>query len=347
MERISSKKKQYVSLDYMKFICSLLVVYIHVPAFADIQPDLNFFMKQVLCRIAVPLFYICSGFLIAEKIKTRAIKEYVKRIAELYILYTVLYFPFTYLELFKTTNSTIMTIVAFIQRFLFSGSFQHLWFFTGLIVAVLVMSALINRFHLSDYKILMGGGTLYIIGTICLTYVMFLERNASIFKAFQIYKTIFLTTKNGIFFSFPYIAIGYVLKRNRYRLKISISKLFLPILMAFCMVGFEAVFASKHGANNMDMLFTLPVLSVLVFIAVINVKIDKSVLGTHMRKLSTLIYGFHYMIRMISGEVLKDVGIETDSLIRYLITICLSLVLSETVIRMSCSKKFQWLRVLY
>lgn len=161
MERILSKKKQYVSLDYMKFICSLLVVYIHVPAFADIQPDLNFFIKQVLCRIAVPLFYICSGFLIAEKIETGAIKEYVKRIAELYILYTALYFPFTYLELFKTTNSTIMTIVVFIQRFLFSGSFQHLWFFTGLIVAVLIMTVLINHFHLSDYKILMGGNAVY------------------------------------------------------------------------------------------------------------------------------------------------------------------------------------------
>lgn len=176
---------------------------------------------------------------------------------------------------------------------------------------------------------------------------MFLEKNSSLFKAFQIYKTIFLTTKNGVFFSFPYVAIGYVLKRNRYRLKISISKLFLPIIMAFCMVDFEAVLASKFGANNMDMLFTLPVLSVLVFIAVINVEIDNGVLGTHMRKLSTLIYGFHYMIRMVSGEVLKGVGIETDSLIRYLITICLSLALSEIVIRISSSKKFQWLRVLY
>ena len=176
---------------------------------------------------------------------------------------------------------------------------------------------------------------------------MFLERNASIFKAFQIYKTIFLTTKNGIFFSFPYIAIGYVLKRNRYRLKISISKLFLPILMAFCMVGFEAVFASKHGANNMDMLFTLPVLSVLVFIAIINIKIDKCVLGMHIRKLSILIYGFHYMIRMISGEALKIVGIETNSVIRYLITVCLSVVLSEFIIQMSTIKKFRWLRILY
>lgn len=63
-------KKLSLRISSMSFICACLVVFVHVPqnrAVAGLYSWLLFMLPQNLCEIAVPYFFIVSGFLVAHK----------------------------------------------------------------------------------------------------------------------------------------------------------------------------------------------------------------------------------------------------------------------------------------
>ena len=62
------ERKNYYALDVAKLICALLVICIHTGPLLDISSDANFVLVQVLARLAVPLFFVISGFLFFQKI---------------------------------------------------------------------------------------------------------------------------------------------------------------------------------------------------------------------------------------------------------------------------------------
>ena len=63
-----SEKKEYRALDFLKFVAAFLVVAIHIPPFEEIAPVFSHEFQQVICRMAVPFFFVCTGYFIGEKI---------------------------------------------------------------------------------------------------------------------------------------------------------------------------------------------------------------------------------------------------------------------------------------
>ena len=82
MNKKLTNEKNYCAIDILKFICSLLVVILHLAtyAFADMAngsapptgKDNPFVfllpIAYTVLRIAVPLFFVCSGFLLFKKV---------------------------------------------------------------------------------------------------------------------------------------------------------------------------------------------------------------------------------------------------------------------------------------
>lgn len=67
MENTQSNTQNYNSIDLAKFICSILVVMIHVAPFGtsiEIKwiDNLSFLVRNYLARVAVPFFFVASGF---------------------------------------------------------------------------------------------------------------------------------------------------------------------------------------------------------------------------------------------------------------------------------------------
>ena len=67
--------KKYDAIDLMKFILSLLVVALHVPPIREGYEHL-----RIICRLAVPLFFITSGFFFFKKTKDVAFNEQNERL---------------------------------------------------------------------------------------------------------------------------------------------------------------------------------------------------------------------------------------------------------------------------
>ena len=64
---MKTQKNNYTNLDIAKFICALLVVVIHTDPLADVANEMNFFLVNILARVAVPLFLLCQGsFFLAQ-----------------------------------------------------------------------------------------------------------------------------------------------------------------------------------------------------------------------------------------------------------------------------------------
>ena len=65
---INVERKTYYALDVAKFISAFLVVCIHTGPLLDVDATGNFILVQILARLAVPFFFVASGFLFFRKL---------------------------------------------------------------------------------------------------------------------------------------------------------------------------------------------------------------------------------------------------------------------------------------
>lgn len=95
-----AKNAQFACIDLMKFICAILVVTIHTSPFKNVSPLLDYGLTQYIARLAVPFFFVASGYFLFRKtdydnFDVNVPLTYAKRIFRLYLLWNAIYFvPF-------------------------------------------------------------------------------------------------------------------------------------------------------------------------------------------------------------------------------------------------------------
>ena len=67
-----SERKEYPGLDIIRFILALLVVAIHYAPFADYSVLLSYGISQYIARLAVPTFFIITGFFVTRSMFANA-----------------------------------------------------------------------------------------------------------------------------------------------------------------------------------------------------------------------------------------------------------------------------------
>ena len=113
-------------IDIMKFVMSFLVITIHVfVATGYTSCPAGFYIVNTICRLAVPFFFLCSGYFCNVKsLKT------IKRLTILYIMWSLIY----------------SVIVKFdIVSFLFKGYVYHLWYMVYSIYGLLLIHFLTKK----------------------------------------------------------------------------------------------------------------------------------------------------------------------------------------------------------
>lgn len=86
------------SVDIAKFVCALLVVTIHTGPLASYSSLANFELKDCIARVAVPFFFVASGYFLFRKMSEGNFDKgvalrYAARIFRLYVIWTVVYSP--------------------------------------------------------------------------------------------------------------------------------------------------------------------------------------------------------------------------------------------------------------
>ena len=63
------KQQRNEAVDIFRVICAFLVIIGHTRPFMNINSNLDFFLTNVLLRIAVPFFFIVSGYFFYSNMK--------------------------------------------------------------------------------------------------------------------------------------------------------------------------------------------------------------------------------------------------------------------------------------
>lgn len=128
-----------LSIDIAKLLAALLVVGIHTNLFADVHPQLHLIFTELLCRMGVPFFALCSGYFLVEK---ENLWPQWWKLVKLYGVWTVVYLLWLQMNWIETGYISVTAYVGYIKSAVLSGSYFHLWYVLYVIYALPVFWAI-------------------------------------------------------------------------------------------------------------------------------------------------------------------------------------------------------------
>ena len=167
----------------------------------------------------------------------------------------------------------------------------------------------------NTYKLLLCSVFLYLCAVLGDTYsFLFFDK----YKLFNIYKTIFVTTRNGIFFAPYFVAVGIWLGRSaeyafiKTNLKfIECVVLLVVLFVPYCVEVFINFKSMHMGSLFVSHIIVVPALFMFTIMLGSKVKNDTKIL----RNLSTTVYLIHEPVISITRDGLKFIGISNIYLI--------------------------------
>lgn len=167
--------KEFSYVDYMKLLMACFVIGIHTWLSSACQNEVATKILNLLFSIAVPYFFICSGFFLFrndERADTNhRMIQYVKSIISMYVIWTFIYLPFTIYSYYADELNFRQGILAFIRGFLFIGEHSYSWPLWYLLAFGRIKNPIVN------ISIIIVGGCLayqrFLVGMPLLIFALF------------------------------------------------------------------------------------------------------------------------------------------------------------------------------
>ena len=292
-------RKNYYMLDITKFIFALLLISAHFAAergnFKGVI-DLAF----SLYIFAVPFFFTCSGFLFFNKLNKLSVKDkqknylisYEKRIFIMYGLWSVLYYIFILCDWFLN-GTTLSVVFKQIHTSIVFTTYATIWYLPALGFSIAFVYFIKN---LKAWKLILIMVLLYIFSAAGYTYRGLTASFEQFSEIIDVYSTIFVTTRNGLFNGVPFVIVGLFIA-NAETEKKSENPSVIP-LVAFLIVTSiisiaEAFIAKKYFIGDgpgVDVLFFMLPTQYFLVKSLIAFELDKKKIYTYFRKLSILMF---------------------------------------------------------
>lgn len=314
-------KQNFNNIDFIKVCMSILVVATHTDLFSIIEKENIRELIIAALAFKVPFFFTASGFLIYYKVvnasyieKMDRLRFWIKKTLRLYVLWTMVYLPFTIYGLWNSDYGLVKSIFVFIRNVVFVGQNYlswPLWYLLGTLVAGIILYVLFK------YKV--KSSFLYILA-ICMALLGVLIDYCHEHQIMNLYidkyYSVFQTTRNGLFQGFPYIVIGmFIAEYGLVRLNI-LYCIFIP---NFVLHMFGVKFATF-----------IMIYALFSIIIQHDFKDRKDNLYLNFRLTNTVVY-FTHMIWVGILLLLSPISLSPMSL--FLITVFCSLLIANIVIK--------------
>ena len=155
-------KAEFSCIDIMKFFMAICVIAIHTRPFVEIDNDIFQALYEVIVRVAVPYFFMSSGYLLFKKLdypyndkkSIEKIKTNIVKTAKMYGIWTLVYMPITIYDYCTNGQSLYYNLEHFFQGLFFIGEHLNswpLWYllsaFYGLLIIYWLMKRKTNPSH--------------------------------------------------------------------------------------------------------------------------------------------------------------------------------------------------------
>lgn len=356
-DRRVGERTDYNAMDVVKFIMSLFIVILHTEPFKGLNGLVNEIVTNGITRLAVPFFFICSGFLIEGKAKDKGYTEYKRKsfgLIKLYVIWSILYFIWPlYNSIIPHEKGIIYGLFGWIKNSILCGSYGQLWYFKASAVALFCIY-LAKKIRINEKLLLIIGLVLYLLGLLnqSANYVLNLisAKLPVINLIDMLYRKLFSTTRNGIFFGLIFTIIGMcIASRNIDDIKKHSSLIKVGTIISIGLLLMESLLTVKSALNR-DMYVMLIPATVSVFLLVLCIEDKfKKLNSARLRYYSTVIYCCHFGIYDILKLIISDIRNEIPiaNLILCITTILLSIgagkiliILSEKNVKIKRSLSF-------
>jgi len=355
----SIQRKNLNCVDLMKFIFALLIVALHKNPLTSINLDVNFFIVNYIARLAVPFYFIASGYFLFrktsyEEFDISVVLKYAWKIYKLYLIWTIIYmYPIIKNQILTDSNGFFHGILVWIRDFVFSGSYFHLWYLNATVFAVLLVGILIKK-KIKIRKIIIIASVFYGIGLFEQAYfglILPLEKYDWLWSLVKLLGNVIVTTRNGLFEGFLFISLGmfFAYKPIKLKKKKAIGLFIISMILFFV----EVITIKKLGwFRGKDMYIFLVPTSFLLFHIVSQIQLKDNLIYKELRKIGALIFYLHMWGAIIVGKIMNYIGatrgVEFDnSLIRYIMIVLLTYCMAVVIRLLSNKKSFRWFNKIY
>ncbi len=337
-------QKYNYTIDISKFILSLLVIAIHVNPFGK-GPEKNLIFP--LARIAVPMFFIVSGYFLFSKLRREkdhrsVIKRFCSRNIKLYFTWFILLFPITMQIRGYSQMEVSQAVKKIIKQFLFGSTFRASWYLSALVIGSLLIWILSK--WLNNKQILLLGICAYILCCLTSNYFGFFEKGSVVYTIRKLYPG---TIYNSFPASIVWIAMGKIFAEQETHRKSRVPWLIICLLLLFAEKGLldQLVEVKKN-----DCYFMLLPVCWLLFEAILNIQLPKMRFAADIKAFSTISYCMHASLGVVLNVILKNYVIDTSglpgSLLLYGITVASIMAFTEIVLFLE-KRGWKWLRLLH
>lgn len=296
MDKINCKRN--CSIDTLKFFASLFVVGIHTEPFLNVNNKYINFIGIILnsvFRVAVPIFFMSSGYLLYKKINRGNVKylfKYIKGILKVLIIaiaFHLIYFLIKKKMLFGgDIFLEIKNIIIYFSSNISSLYYgyddylmYHLWYLFSLIYIVPIIYLFINKLNI----LLIISGLLNLSGVI----LGLLNINRSF--------------RDALFFGLFYVTVGCYISKNEYIIKeklkfINLKKLFITIIIFLIFQFIEVLLQKNLFKVNLDyFIMTIPASIVIFLLCIKDRNILRNTIINRIGEDSVGIYVIHVVIK--------------------------------------------------
>lgn len=263
-----------LAIDLLKIVLALFVVGLHIHFLRDSFPILSYVLVNGLFRLGVPVFLMISGYYFFFINDFAKLKKWLYRIFVLYAIWTVIYIP-----LWKE-GDTISNIVF---------GYHHLWYLNGTLFAGILLFFLRNK----SPKLILS---LVLLFFLCGYTIQYLGNSHTFEGKTDVLLNKYPMYRNFLFDCFPFLAIGFLIKKLELDVKITPSvNMVLISVSAVVLEAFANItILNLPKKDSVDLLFSLLIACPVLFIYCKNLsfKTDSKILAS----ISTAIYFIHPLL---------------------------------------------------
>lgn len=260
-----------------------MVIALHTEFLSESSALGSYLLVNGVFRVAVPIFYIISGFYFYPVVLKNLQSAWIKRLLILYLIWMCIYSYFWFYIPALNADEIIGLILSFLI------GYWHLWYVSGLLGAAVVLLVLKGA-----GPILLGAAaTVAFLTGVAIQYA----GNYHIFWG-TVYDGIFNynpSHRNAIFFSFPFFCIGYLINKYSIQRKVSLDFALLGVFIGMALLVLESYlnFIQPMRVGEFDNFVSLILVCPAIFI--VTAKYSMEGRGDAFASYSAALYFVHVM----------------------------------------------------
>ncbi len=317
-----TKNKSYTGIDYFRFVAALLVVAIHISPLSAYSETGDFIFTRVIARVAVPFFFMTSGFFLISRYNYNndKLKTFIKKTGIIYGIAILLYIPLNIYSGYFTQENLLPKMI---KDIIFDGTMYHLWYLPASVIGAAIAWFSVRRFGLKKaFAITL---TLYVIGMFGDSYYGIAEKLPLLKNVYGYLFELSDYTRNGFFYAPVFIVMGGIIADRA--TPVSMGKSIVGLFVSSALFLAEGMVLHSYDFQRHDSMYiTLIPCMYFLFSALTHWRGYRISL---FRTSALIIYIIHPMMIVLVRMFVKMVNLQPllvkDNLVQYLVVSILSI----------------------